>query len=330
MKNAENYLDPEQRAALERRVFEAGRDLLYFEGKAKYTAAHGDDAVPDAVERDAFNRRMEKDWPAEQRDMRGLSDARLADRLADVVERLDALGLRQRAAGEQPPPAPDDDPWDLSRVKPVTKSLIEAIFLDAEPTPAALNDFGIASPAHFQALALPVRDDQITFVELDAAYGNGPVLTALVNAAPSNPHKGITFETPWDWVLGRTGRTGAPVQQAVRRMLDDVEAVTRSRFYEDPNPVAGPVEMFRAGEGTPVGEPFAALSAREQVQVRGDYTDWQSHKGHGITDEQLDRVFANVIEGKPRGKWLDGTGLTEPQQQQQPARTRVRQIEPGE
>src|SRR5438067_1507649 len=92
----------------------------------------------------------------------------------------------------------DDHDWDVNRVRPVTRSLIEAIMFDVPPTPAASNDFGVESQQHYEAVYYPLRNDEISFVRLDAAYGNGPKLTELVNAAPSNPHKGIVFETPWD------------------------------------------------------------------------------------------------------------------------------------
>jgi hypothetical protein len=92
-------------------------------------------------------------------------------------------------------------------------------------------------------------------------------------------------------------------------MLDDIEAVTKSRFYEDPDPIASPVEMFRMPKGKRGGEPFAALSTREKAQVLGDYTRWSEYEKHGVSFEQLDQVFLNVINGKPRGQWLEGSGL---------------------
>lgn len=102
----------------------------------------------------------------------------------------------------------DYDPdWDLNRVRPVTRSLIEAIMFDVHPTPAASNDFGIESHEHYEAIYYPLRNDEISFARLDAAYGNGPKLTELVNAVPSNPHKGIVFETPWDHIRPRESAT---------------------------------------------------------------------------------------------------------------------------
>src|SRR5215831_6244880 len=95
----------------------------------------------------------------------------------------------------------------------------------------------------------------------------------------------------------------------VREMLDDVEAVTKSRFSEDPEPMFSPVEMFLIRDGRPGGETFEQLSNREKWQVLGDYTRWQDYEAAGIGFEPLDQVFRNVIDGKPRGQWLDGTGL---------------------
>lgn len=107
----------------------------------------------------------------------------------------------------------------------------------------------------------------------------------------------------------RPGGGRLPDGQSIARMLDGVEAVTKGRFYEDPDPVAGPVEMFMVRDGGPAGEPFGELSVQEKFQVLGDYTDWQDYEGKGVSFEQMDQVFRNVIEGKPREGWLDGTGL---------------------
>ena len=101
-----------------------------------------------------------------------------------------------------------------------------------------------------------------------------------------------------------------PDQQTIRQMLDNVEAVTKSRFYEDPDPIASPVEMFRMPDGKQGGEPFTALSAREKLQVLDYYTDWQDFEQRGVSFDQMDRVFHNVIAGKPRETWLEGAGLT--------------------
>src|SRR6266567_2069646 len=103
-----------------------------------------------------------------------------------------------------------------------------------------------------------------------------------------------------------------PTRKTIRQMLEDVEAVTRGRFYPDPNPIASPVEMFLIRDGRPGGETFDQLSGKEKWQVLGDYTRWHDHEENGISFQQMDQIFSNVIESKPRAQWLDGTGLPDP------------------
>jgi hypothetical protein len=84
-------------------------------------------------------------------------------------------------------------------IRSVTKTLVEAFALDVWPdSPAVIVDFGIDSQSHYEALHGPVRAGEISADELDAALGNGVKLTALVRAAPSNPHKNIIFKCGGD------------------------------------------------------------------------------------------------------------------------------------
>ena len=106
-------------------------------------------------------------------------------------------------------------------------------------------------------------------------------------------------------------QTKTPGREVIRKMLDDVEAVTNGRFFADPEPVASPVEMFLIRDGRPGGETFAQLSMREKRLVLDDYTHWQIYERAGISFEQLELVFWNAAQGKPREQWLDGTGLDE-------------------
>jgi hypothetical protein len=91
-----------------------------------------------------------------------------------------------------------------------------------------------------------------------------------------------------------------------------LEAVTKSRFYEDPDPMFSPVEMFRMPAGKPGGEPFAALSGREKLQVLGYYTHWEDYQKRGLGFKDIDQGFNNAVDGKPREKWLEGTSFVEP------------------
>lgn len=84
-------------------------------------------------------------------------------------------------------------------LRSLTTVLYNAIMADCWPdSPAAIVDFGLESQEHYEALYYPVRAEEISLAQLDEALGSGPKLTALVQSAKSNPHKGIVFRTPYD------------------------------------------------------------------------------------------------------------------------------------
>lgn len=86
-------------------------------------------------------------------------------------------------------------------IRDTTLNLVESIWLDVWPRAGAIVDFGLNSQAHYEALYYPVREGEITPEALDAALGKGEKLTALARAAPSNPHREITFRTSWDELM---------------------------------------------------------------------------------------------------------------------------------
>jgi hypothetical protein len=83
-------------------------------------------------------------------------------------------------------------------LRDTTRNLVEAVLFDVWPRSGAIVDFGLRTQEHYEALYYPLRHGDITPEQVDAALGNGPKLTELVNDAPHNPHKGITFLTDWD------------------------------------------------------------------------------------------------------------------------------------
>lgn len=83
-------------------------------------------------------------------------------------------------------------------VRPLTQHLVDSLFFDMWPRPAAVVDFGLDTQAHYEALHKTVRAGEITAEQLDTALGNGKMLTELVGNAPSNPHRGIVFHTAYD------------------------------------------------------------------------------------------------------------------------------------
>lgn len=98
-------------------------------------------------------------------------------------------------------PPVDEKPADAREgrhIRDTTRSLVKAVMLDVWPSVATVVDFGLNTQEHYEALYYPLRHGDITPEQVDAALGNGRLLSELVNAAPHNPHKGIEFRTGWD------------------------------------------------------------------------------------------------------------------------------------
>ena len=100
----------------------------------------------------------------------------------------------------------------LALVRDTTRNMIESVMLDTWPRNAAVIDFGLDSPQHYEALYYPLREGEIMPAALDAALGHGANLTTLTRNAPSNPHKEVEFSTSWDGILGRDVPGGCPLR----------------------------------------------------------------------------------------------------------------------
>src|SRR5262249_40845289 len=94
--------------------------------------------------------------------------------------------------------------------------------------------------------------------------------------------------------------------------LDDVESLNKQRFYEPPDQEQGPAEVFLVRDGKQRGHPFEGLGMAQKVQVFSDYLDLEKYEAAGISYRQINQVFSNLAEGKPRSEWLEGTGLPDP------------------
>ncbi len=81
-------------------------------------------------------------------------------------------------------------------IRPVTQNAYDCLLLDIWPRPAAIVDFGLNSDDHYAALKYAVKQGA-TIQELDAALGDGPKLTALVERYGSK----IQFKTAYDMML---------------------------------------------------------------------------------------------------------------------------------
>lgn len=87
----------------------------------------------------------------------------------------------------------------MDDVRPTARRTYEALMFDLWPdSPAAIADFWLTDQEHYEALYYPVRASEITVEDLDRVLGDAKAITELVNAMPSNRHKGIVFgESSW-------------------------------------------------------------------------------------------------------------------------------------
>ena len=81
-------------------------------------------------------------------------------------------------------------------IRPLTRNLVEALILDAWPSHATCQDFGIESVDHLGALQYAYRDDGVTLEQFDAALGKGAEIQKLISE--TNPYRFVTFRTAWD------------------------------------------------------------------------------------------------------------------------------------
>lgn len=125
--------------------------------------------------------------------------------------------------------------FDIERVGHSTRDLVETMTSDDLPSPLdvlayngwpsvpTMTDFGIKGPEHYEAIFYALRNGEITPAELDGACGDGPKLTELVRGAPSNPHKGITFETPSGQSRSEDRTADAEPKQVARQVDRDID-----------------------------------------------------------------------------------------------------------
>lgn len=81
----------------------------------------------------------------------------------------------------------------------LAKELITAVVENRVPTPAACFEFCINDLRKYEALYYPIKNQEISLDHLTGIIGNGKKVTELVNACPSNPHKGIAFKTLYNY-----------------------------------------------------------------------------------------------------------------------------------
>jgi hypothetical protein len=120
---------------------------------------------------------------------------------------------------------------------------------------------------------------------------------------------------------GEKGRQTIPAVQPatsnivaplVHALLRDIHTLTSRLFvYEDPwhgfVPADGPPTEYQIGP--PV--PFAALDRRDKADVLDTFISWDYFSKQGLDGRDQDAIQGNIMEGKPRHRWLEGTTLLE-------------------
>jgi hypothetical protein len=177
--------------------FEAGK-LSVLETEVDWTGVSGEDKEAVLAREVDFSKISRKDLHVVYEDIAvnfGIeTDERPARRLFDKAN-FEWTKTNLERAG---------DFWEqIDHARDTTGSLLNAVWADEWPSPAAVVDFGLDSQRHYEALYYAIKNGEIEPALLDAAMGYGEKLTQLTRDAPSNPHKDISFHTAWDDLLGR-------------------------------------------------------------------------------------------------------------------------------
>lgn len=118
-----------------------------------------------------------------------------------------------------------DTLFEELKIRPMTRHMAISFLFDLPLAPPELCDFGVDTANHYRALkevlfvddaaaesaANENVDDHKVYTvlcarikELDDAYGNGPMLNALVRKYAPTYAKVVHFHTSWDELFGRT------------------------------------------------------------------------------------------------------------------------------
>jgi len=94
-----------------------------------------------------------------------------------------------------------------------------------------------------------------------------------------------------------------PDDPAWADLATEIESVVSHRFVEDPAASWRP--FYIPSEGEP-GFAFASLNREDRLDLLADLVSWRDYECQGISHEQQRIVIANVLDGKPQEKWLEG------------------------
>src|SRR5216683_333614 len=91
-----------------------------------------------------------------------------------------------------------------------------------------------------------------------------------------------------------SARSKTPDREVIGKMLDDVEAVTKGRFYEDPEPIASPIEMFLIRDGRGLHDQDRKKSLTERKD-HGKLGNVPSGAARATTDDERKLVLKEAV-----------------------------------
>lgn len=247
------------------------------------------------------------DWSSvthEQRDTY-LKDDRLKQRAlaGEKVRAGTAQSFNMDLEGEHGPYEPQEirrsgqKPPDI---RPATRSLIDAVKMDAWPSNATITDFGIDSQQHYEALYHPIREGEISPDVLDDAMGHGQRLTMLVREAPSNPHKEVEFYTAWDGMAGRPPFDPTLTKETLDAQLDSLRGELKREIEEVHQATYVESEAHPAGwEEAPGGVAFREMSLHIREATVDDRIDFGSYIDRGMPWRELKSAMRDAAHEPP-------------------------------
>jgi hypothetical protein len=94
-----------------------------------------------------------------------------------------------------------------------------------------------------------------------------------------------------------------PDDPAWVELVAEIQRVVSSRYAENSGVIFGPT--YEPSRDEPEFE-FAVLNREDRQNLLADMVDWRQYECQGMGHSQQRIVIANVLDGKPQEKWLEG------------------------
>jgi len=183
-------------------------------------------------------------------------------------------------------------------------ALFDAIVMDSWPSSSGpLVDFGLDgadSQKKYEALYGPIREGEITKMDLRKVVGDGPAITKLVNRCRSNPHRGIKFTTVYDGMKASLADPSGIEEEITQDRFTEVEG---ERHGEELASAASALAVGEESPTKPSGAGYVArlMKASERLDKVAEYLEKNGRRALALkVDKIADAVDArvNIIKGR--------------------------------